>query len=75
MMIISIVLLSHQGSGKPDDQVPDKSRERVLEREREQERNPHVRSSTTHALAGTSSGRLREPIGAAAPSPIGKSFV
>ncbi|KXJ12155.1 casein kinase I [Exaiptasia diaphana] len=59
------------GSGKPEDQGPDKTRERVLDREREQERNHHVRSSTTHALAGTSSGRLREPIGAAAPSPIG----
>ncbi|KAK3728467.1 hypothetical protein QZH41_002328 [Actinostola sp. cb2023] len=59
------------GSGKPEEIGPDKTKDRVLDREREQERNHHVRSSTTHALAGTSSGRLREPIGAAAPSPIG----
>ena len=47
--------------------------EKVLEREREpREPERNHRSSTTRALAGGASGRLREPMTAATPSPVGK---
>ena len=50
--------------------------EKVLEREREpREPERNHRSSTTRALAGGASGRLREPMTAATPSPIGKQNV
>ncbi|KAM7432655.1 Casein kinase I isoform delta [Porites harrisoni] len=46
--------------------------EKVLEREREpREPERNHRSSTTRALAGGASGRLREPMTAATPSPVG----
>lgn len=47
--------------------------EKALEREREpREPERNHRSSTTRALAGGASGRLREPVSAATPSPVGK---
>lgn len=46
--------------------------EKVLEREREpREPERNHRSSTTRGVAGATSGRLREPMSAAAPSPVG----
>lgn len=46
--------------------------EKALEREREpREPERNHRSSTTRALAGGASGRLREPVSAATPSPVG----
>ena len=45
-------------------------RSRELRDQREKDR--HLRSSTTRALAGTATGaRLKDPIGAMAPSPVG----
>ena len=47
--------------------------EKVLEREREpREPERNHRSSTTRAVAGGASGRLREPMSTATPSPVGK---
>ena len=47
--------------------------EKALEREREpREPERNHRSSTTRALAGGASGRLREPMSAATPSPVGR---
>ncbi|KAK2564220.1 Casein kinase I isoform epsilon [Acropora cervicornis] len=64
------------GSGR--DQEPGADRgalrgvEKALEREREpREPERNHRSSTTRAVAGATSGRLREPMSAAAASPVG----
>lgn len=64
------------GSGRePDagaDRGPMRGGEKALEREREpREPERNHRSSTTRALAGGASGRLREPMSAATPSPVG----
>ncbi|XP_032230390.2 casein kinase I isoform X2 [Nematostella vectensis] len=58
------------GSGRVEDPGPDKSRDRTLERDRD-ERHQQMRSSTTRALPGTATGRLRDPIGGPAASPVG----
>ncbi|XP_029204469.1 casein kinase I-like [Acropora muricata] len=64
------------GSGR--DQEPGADRgalrgvEKALEREREpREPERNHRSSTTRAVAGATSGRLREPMSAATASPVG----
>ncbi|XP_031556243.1 casein kinase I-like [Actinia tenebrosa] len=64
-------LLRFGSSSKPEEPAQEKrgERERVLDREAE--RNHLMRSQTTRAQAGTASGKLRDPMGAAAPSPIG----
>jgi len=47
--------------------------DKVLEREREpREPERNHRSSTARALPGATSGRLREPLSAATPSPVGR---
>lgn len=64
------------GSGRePDagaDRPPMRGGEKALEREREpREPERNHRSSTTRAVAGGASGRLRDPVGGATPSPVG----
>ena len=66
-----------QGSGREPDPGADRGGlrgvEKVLEREREpREPERNHRSSTTRALPGTTSGRLREPMSTATPSPVGR---
>lgn len=47
--------------------------EKALEREREpREPERNHRSSTTRAVAGGASGRLRDPMSGATPSPVGR---
>ena len=70
-------MFAPQGSGREPDPGADRGGlrgvEKVLEREREpREPERNHRSSTTRAVAGGASGRLREPTSAAAPSPVGK---
>ncbi|XP_020626603.1 casein kinase I-like [Orbicella faveolata] len=64
------------GSGREPDPGADRGGlrgvDKVLEREREpREPERNHRSSTTRALPGTTSGRLREPMSTATPSPVG----
>ena len=59
-----------QGSGRQESDSSTVDRSRELRDQREKDR--HLRSSTTRALAGTATGaRLKDPIGAMAPSPVG----
>lgn len=64
------------GSGRePDagaDRPPMRGGEKALEREREpREPERNHRSSTTRAVAGGASGRLRDPLSGATPTPVG----
>ena len=72
----NLVLFQCKGSGREPDPAADRgirTGEKVQEREREpREADRHHRSSTTRALAGGASGRLREPLSAATPSPVGR---
>jgi len=61
-----------QGSGREPDPGADRGGLRG-EREREpREPDRNHRSSTTRALPGATSGRLREPMSTATPSPVGR---
>lgn len=72
-----LITFLFKGSGR--DQEPGADRgalrgvEKALEREREpREPERNHRSSTTRAVAGATSGRLREPMSAATASPVGE---
>lgn len=64
------------GSGRDQEPGADRAALRGVEKALEREREPREpernhRSSTTRAVAGATSGRLREPMSAATASPVG----